>query len=193
VFIVFEGIDGSGKTTQAKMLVSNLLKMGINTIFTVEPSDGYYGQQIRQSDLRFPVIEEERLFREDRRDHLNRTILPILRSGSSVVCDRYIYSSVAYQGARGLNPHKILEANLEFAYLPDVTFILEIPVADAMKRIEKGRTSLTSFEVESELVKTSEIYSSFQDASIERVNADAPFGIVQGELINRLLKRNLLK
>jgi dTMP kinase len=192
MFIVFEGIDGSGKTTQARLLVSNLMKMGINAIFTREPSDGTYGQQIRQAKERFTAVEEEKLFREDRKEHLEKIILPALNSGLSIVCDRYIYSSVAYQGARGLDYLKILEENLKFAPLPDITFILEVSAADGMQRIKQGRTSVTVFEIESELTRVGEIYTSLQDASIERISANAPIELVQAELLKRLIKRGFL-
>src|SRR4030042_6942583 len=115
LFIVFEGIDGAGKSVQAKMLADHLQAVGIPLVLTAEPSEGPIGRYIRSLKVRPEPVEEERLFTEDRRHHVQNVIIPALRRGATVICDRYIYSSAAYQGARGMDPEKILAENRQFA------------------------------------------------------------------------------
>ena len=104
-FICVEGIDGSGKTTQAHGLVETLAKRGFNAVYTSEPSQGNFGEIIRrhilQGDERVPTVVEAVLFAVDRLDHIANEIEPFLRDERIVVCDRYVHSSLAYQGARG--------------------------------------------------------------------------------------------
>ena len=139
-FIVFEGIDGSGKSTQAKLLARRLEDLGIPVLLTAEPSDGPVGRIIRSLTTRPEAEEEARLFTEDRRDHVERVILPALVEGRTVICDRYVHSSVAYQGARGVDQAAILSAQRLFAPQPDVIFLLEIPAKIALARIGSDET-----------------------------------------------------
>jgi dTMP kinase len=171
LFIVFEGIDGSGKTTQARMLADRLASRGVRVLFTAEPSDGPVGLLIKSMKRRAQPEEEARLFTEDRQDHLQRTIIPDLEQGITVICDRYVYSSVAYQGARGIAPGAILEENRAFALEADVTFLLEIEVDLAMERIASGRkNAFSTFEIRSDLEKVDAIYRSLTDPRLIRIN-----------------------
>ncbi len=88
LFIVFEGIDGSGKTLQARMLASRLERCGVWYLLTAEPSEGPVGRQIRALTFRLSPSEETHLFTADRRDHLERPIMPALARGQIVICDR---------------------------------------------------------------------------------------------------------
>ncbi len=85
------------------MLANHLASRGVRVLFTAEPSDGPVGVFIKSLKIRAQPEEEARLFTEDRRDHLRRTIVPALEKGITVICDRYVYSSAAYQGARGID------------------------------------------------------------------------------------------
>jgi dTMP kinase len=172
LLIVFEGIDGSGKTTQARWLAEHLESLGISTWLTREPSDGPIGQKIRSMTTRPNIVEEILLFTEDRRDHVRRVILPALARGQTVICDRYVYSSVAYQGARGADMGTILAENREFARHADVTFLLEIPVDLALERIQSGRSfPLSPFESREQLLRVAAIYQALDDPSLHRVDA----------------------
>ncbi len=142
LFIVFEGIDGSGKTTISKMLQDMLDKSGYKTLWLREPSDSIWGKKIRElANLKdaIPIEEELNYFIEDRRIDLKNNIVPALKDGKIVILDRYYYSNGCYQGARGLDVNKIIEKNLEFALTPDVTFIIDLPVDIALDRIKNNR------------------------------------------------------
>lgn len=190
LFIVFEGIDGSGKTTQARMLADHLASRGVRVLFTAEPSDGPVGVFIKSLEMRARPEEEARLFTEDRRDHLRRTIIPALEKGITVICDRYVYSSAAYQGARGIDPASILAENRAFALQADVTFLLEIDLDLAMERIAAGRkNTFTTFEIRSDLEKVDAIYKSLADPLLTRINGEGPPDEVHKTIVEQLQNR----
>ena len=112
--IAFEGIDGTGKTTQIELLAEVLRQRGLRVVATREPTDGQYGRKIRQlyKNRKSVTPEEElNLFLHDRREHVVQVIAPALASGKVVLTDRYYYSTAAYQGAAGHDPQKIIAAN----------------------------------------------------------------------------------
>ena len=171
LFIVFEGIDGSGKSTQAHMLFSWMKENGVPVILTAEPSDGPIGRKIRALKTRPSPEKEAELFTQDRFDHLERTILPALKSWNTVICDRYVHSSVAYQGARGIDVQEIVDQNNRFAIKPDSVFLLEVPVDMALSRIALGRGSeFSAFEGREQLEKVASIYGSLEDPIIVRLD-----------------------
>jgi dTMP kinase len=170
-FIVFEGIDGSGKSTQANLLARRLADLGIPVLLTAEPSDGPVGQIIRSLTTRLEAEEETRLCTEDRRDHVERVILPALVEGRTVICDRYVHSSVAYQGARGVDQAAILSAQRPFAPQPDVIFLLEIPAEIALARIGSARCGrFSAFEVRQDLEAVDAVYRRIADPVIRRID-----------------------
>jgi dTMP kinase len=189
LFIVFEGIDGSGKSTQVRLLASRLKALGIPCIETAEPSDGRFGREIRSLIVRPRPEDEARLFTKDRRDHLRRVILPALHADVTVICDRYLYSSVAYQGARGVSPERILAENRAFAREADVTFLLEIPVHEAIRRIGVGRgDSFSVFEGIEELTAVDAIYRGLKDDRIQRIDGSPSAEAVHDQVM-RILRR----
>jgi len=142
-FICIEGIDGSGKTTQACQLVSNLRRRGFDVIYTTEPSSGKVGRLIRRYVLdrkkRVPIALEALLFAADRVDHLETEIKPALENGKVVVCDRYVYSTLAYQGAAGLDL-KWIELINRFTLVPDLALFLDVPPEIVEKRLKRKRS-----------------------------------------------------
>ena len=121
--IVFEGTDGTGKTTQRDMLAKYLMTHGYATLITKEPTEGPYGMQIRdlyRNRNRYSPEEELELFLADRRDHVVSLLLPNLQEGKIILCDRYYFSTAAYQGALGLDPETILALN-DFAPEPTLS------------------------------------------------------------------------
>jgi len=142
-FICIEGIDASGKTTQARRLVRNLRLKGINTIYTTEPSSGRVGKLIRRYVLdrkkRVPIAVEALLFAADRVEHVETKIKPALKKGKAVVCDRYVYSTLAYQGAAGLDLNWIEQIN-RFALAPDLALFLDVPLEIVVQRLKPKRS-----------------------------------------------------
>jgi dTMP kinase len=184
LFIVFEGIDGSGKTVQAKMLAARLHECGIPCVLTAEPSGGPIGRQIRSLTSRLEPEEEARQFTADRKDHVERVIVPALAQGRTVICDRYVYSSVAYQGARGVDIALILKENSKFAIRADVTFLLEIPVDIALARIRANRSpDLSPFEKREDLHTVAALYRDLQDPSIRRIDGSLSPEAVQDHIV----------
>ncbi len=130
MFVTFEGADGSGKSTQAELLRAALVAEGRDVVLTREPGGTELGERIRALLLDGPEMTawaEAALFAASRAQHAEEVIRPALARGAVVVCDRYVDSSLAYQGiARGLGVDEVLELNLRATrgLLPDVTFVL---------------------------------------------------------------------
>lgn len=145
MFITFEGLDGSGKTTQARLLGQRLAEEGREVVTTREPGGTPLGERIRELLLHGDDVSpwaEAALFAAARGELVERVIRPALERGADVVCDRYVDSSLAYQGiARGLGVERVLELNLAVVggLLPDRTFVLLVDPADAAGRSRRRR------------------------------------------------------
>ncbi len=142
MFIVFEGIEAAGKSTQAKLLADYLQSIGKEVVLTREPGGTKLGREIRKILLNpenlIPPIAELLLYEADRNIHVNNLIKPALESGKVVISDRYIYSTLAYQGyARGLDINLIKQLNQLVIenVKPDIVFLLDIPVELSLKRL----------------------------------------------------------
>jgi dTMP kinase len=155
LFIAFEGIDGCGKSTQLCKLHDYLFKKDkkIRILTTREPTYSLYGQKIREmlEQHADPMSEAEeflKLYVEDRREHNEKIIKPFLKRDagnvSIILCDRYYYSTIAYQAAQGIEPRKIIEMNRNFAR-PDIALILDVEPETALKRIG-GERKTEKFE-----------------------------------------------
>jgi len=186
-FIVFEGIDGSGKTTQARLLAERLARSN-PVLFTAEPSDGPIGRRIRSMKERLEPLEEARLFTEDRRHHIERVIVPALNEGKVVISDRYVYSSAAYQGARGIPVADILAWNAAFAVAPDAVMLLDLPVDSALERIASNRDKLSLFEDREYLERVAAIYLSLDDPLIVRIGALGDIKEIHKKIVVALAK-----
>ncbi|MDD8031781.1 MAG: dTMP kinase [Acidobacteriota bacterium] len=166
LFIVLEGIDGSGKSTQAKLLARKLRSKGLEVLTLSEPTDGKWGQEIRQlsrvKDSLKPQGELD-LFVWDRKENVAKNIKPALKSGKTVVLDRYFYSTLAYQGARGVPLKKIRELHKKFAPTPDVVFILDLPVTNGLKRIKDRAVIYRHFEDKDYLKKVRQVFLELKD------------------------------
>jgi dTMP kinase len=140
VLVSFEGVDGSGKSTQAELLREWLQQGGREVVSTREPGGTPLGERVRELLLDGDAIApwtEAALFAAARAELVERVIEPALAEGSDVVCDRYVDSSLAYQGiARGLGVERVLAFNIEpiRGILPDMTFLLLLDVEEARKR-----------------------------------------------------------
>lgn len=163
LFICFEGIDGSGKTTHSRLIVDRLCALGYDAVYTTEPTRwSEPGKKLRESffaSTRLPVEDEFKLFLEDRIYHVKSEIIPLLNDGKIVVTDRYYFSSVAYQGARGLDWQYILKENEKIAIEPHLVIFLDVPVDVALDRITSERSEgINTFEKEESLRKVKDIY-----------------------------------
>jgi dTMP kinase len=180
VFIVLEGIDGCGKTYHSKALKEELQKRGFHAVYTAEPSGSRVGKFIQttlESEKISPEVEAL-LFAADRSEHLKREILPNLESGKIVVCDRYLYSSLSYQGAQGVDVDWIKTINV-FAVKPDIAFCLDLPPNVALSRIKRKRTVLERLDLQErvrgkylELVRNGELVLVDSNRPLEQVKAD---------------------
>jgi len=139
LLLVFEGLDGSGKSTQLRRLAQRLREAGAVVTETAEPyMGGTWGPRIREmarSGKPLAPAEELRWFLEQRREHVRDVIAPALAAGQVVLSDRYYLSTVAYQGARGLDREQILqESEAEFP-VPDLVLLLELSAEEGLGRI----------------------------------------------------------
>ena len=185
VLIVFEGIDGTGKSTQLALLSSSLKIEGYDVITTREPTDGKYGKQIRALySNRVSVSREQELdlFLSDRREHVNEVIGPSLALKRIVLCDRYFLSTAAYQGAAGFDPLAIIERN-SFAPMPDLALLLEISPEESIRRItEKRGDLLNDFEQLESLKQVDAIFSAMQLPYIRRIDASKTVGQIHQQI-----------
>ena len=159
-FICIEGLDGCGKTTQAKLLAKKLMKSH-NAVYTAEPSRGNIGTFIRKRCLygekRLSKVVEALLFAADRFEHVENEVLPALREGRLVISDRYVYSSLAYQGAAGLSVEWIETLN-EHALKPDLAVFIDVELETVMSRLKSKRSVMENMET---LQKVRDVYLKF--------------------------------
>jgi dTMP kinase len=145
MFVSFEGLDGCGKTTQARLLAEALTAEGVDVVLTREPGGTPLGEQVRELVLHGDHVApwaEVALYAASRAQHVAEVIRPALERGATVVCDRYLDTSVAYQGAgRGLGVDFVLDLNLRVVdgLLPDVTVLVEIDPETALARVGEKR------------------------------------------------------
>jgi dTMP kinase len=175
ILIVFEGIDGSGKSTQLRRAAEALRARGLDILETGEPTRGLWGRKIREmarTTDRVPRETELAWFIKDRREHMRDTVRPALADGRVVLCDRFYFSTVAYQGARGFDPAKLLaDAQTEFGH-PDLMLFFDIDPKLGLARVAaRGGQREPVFEELNYLERVAEIFRSLELA--ERVRIDA--------------------
>lgn len=184
-FIVIEGLDGSGNSTQSKMLCDFLNSIGHKSILTKEPTSGFVGKYIRsffKKEFECPPAYKQILFAADRAIHLTEEIEPKLNAGVNVVCDRYILSSIAFGGSEKLPPKWLMSINFTFI-VPDLTILLKVDPKICIERISKRGSEKEFFEEQEKLVAVWRNYeygkSYFQNVhiingeqSLEKVHED---------------------
>ena len=186
-FIVIEGLDGSGKTTQAKLLASRL-SQSHRALYTAEPSQGKIGTYIRRACLyekrRLLNTVEALLFAADRIEHVENEIKPALVDGQLVISDRYLYSSLAYQGSAGLSIAWISEIN-KHALKPDFAVFIDVPPENVLKRLNRRRSVMENLETQR---KVRGIYMQYvQKGELTRINGDKSMGEVADDLMRSVL------
>jgi dTMP kinase len=174
ILIVFEGIDGSGKSTQAEILLERLQEEDFDAVYFREPSKGKWGRKIKKKALHPDSLspeEELDLFQKDRRENVEKNLKPALKKKRIVILDRYYYSTIAYQGAKGIDEKLIRRMNEEFVVEPDLVFIFDIDPKKGLERIENRKKKDKLFEREDYLIKVREIFRSFKGEKFVHIDA----------------------
>ncbi|MGB9714519.1 MAG: dTMP kinase [Candidatus Bathyarchaeota archaeon] len=186
-FICLEGLDGCGKTTQAKMLVKNLRKK-YSAVYTAEPSRSKIGAFIKKYCLhgkkRVSGVVEALLFAADRFEHVENEIRPALKRGKIVVSDRYVYSSLAYQGATGLSLEWIKRIN-EHAIRPDLAIFIDVEPRTVVKRLKQKKSVMEDLETQR---KVREVYMKFvENGELVMVDGNKSIKEVADEILETVL------
>ena len=192
-FIVFEGIDGSGKTTQSSLLYNYIASENIPVRKLAEPTAGEYGRKIRkmlQGETPVSVEEQIRLFIEDRQEDLDLNIKPCMEQGITIVMDRYFYSNAAYQGSSSISSSEIIRQNIARGFpIPDRVYYIDIDPAEAMRRITarngSGKTEL--FEKKSFLEGVRKNFLEMSDSCFLKID-----GSLSQEEIFQIIKKDYL-
>jgi len=191
--IVFEGIDGSGKTTLTLRILQILRGKELDVIRISEPTNGIYGKMIRENarqGFRFPPDEEKELFMKDRMENVSHAIVPALKEGKIILMDRYYISTMAYQGARGLHPDVIRTENERFAPIPDLLFILDTPVSIGLDRIARKRgDQFDDFEQETYLEKVRALFLGFSFEHMHVIDASQTEDAIEKQILSKIYER----
>jgi dTMP kinase len=150
IFICIEGLDGSGKSTQAKLLTKKLCKEGYPAVFTAEHSEGKIGHFIRKrlfETERLPTTVEALLFAADRIEHVQQVIIPALQEGKIVISDRYVYSSLAYQDSEGLSLDWIETIN-NTAKKPDLSLFIDVAPEIVLERLKRKKSVMENLQTQ---------------------------------------------
>jgi dTMP kinase len=169
ILVVLEGIDGSGKTTQARSLLRRLRSRGWESVFFREPTRGKWGREIKRKAARDGSLtpeEELDLFIKDRRENVEKNLKPALKMGKIVILDRYYFSTIAYQGAKGIDPRRIRRLNEAFAARPDLVIVLDVDAGAGLARIAGRKTRDELFEREDYLARVRKIFRGLEGRNI---------------------------
>lgn len=189
-FIVFEGLDGSGQTTEAKLLADYLSKLGKKVVLTKEPTlDSEAGKKIKKvldGEITMTPKELQELFVEDRREHVKNLITPALNEEKFVISDRYFFSTIAY-GAMNLDKEWLIEINKDFP-LPDATFLLQVRPEICLERIKSRGQGFKFFEKLEKLKKVWETYKILPQkfANIYLIDGEKSIPEVHEDIIKKL-------
>ncbi len=188
LFIVFEGIDGAGKSTQVRLLKEALEHVGEHPVVSREPTDGSWGRMIRESAAtgRMSLEEELHAFMEDRKEHVAAVIRPALEAGKIVILDRYFYSTIAYQGARGADVAEV-RARMEALFpIPDAVFILDAEPGVGVHRIAHSRGQPDLFEDREYLERVRAIFKAMTGPGVQHIDASMPLEAVHARIMELL-------
>ncbi|MCY3414847.1 MAG: dTMP kinase [Candidatus Heimdallarchaeota archaeon] len=192
LLINIEGIDGSGKTTQSKLVQQELKRRGYSIFHTREPTKGKIGLLLRQylSDPSSSPFVDALLFAADRIEHYNHEIEPLLNQGTSVITDRYVASSIVYQGSQGVpfTWNKMINSQVP---QPDLIIYLKISIPVALERITaSSRTVIEKFEQTDALEKIERNYVTlFEGMNVIEVDGEGTTEEVTQRLVDVILPK----
>lgn len=189
--VVIEGIDGAGKSTQAEILMSSLRERGFDVVYFREPSGSRWGREIkRKAREPYSITPEEELelFQKDRKENVEKNLKPALKRNKIVVLDRYYYSTIAYQGAKGIDEERIKRMNEKFAVEPDLVFILDIDPREGLDRIKNRKKKDRLFERADYLARVRQIFGGFKGKKFIHIDAQMP-----KEVISSIIEKNVLR
>jgi dTMP kinase len=197
LLVVFEGIDGAGKSTQIRRLALLARALGFECIESREPTYGQFGKQLRESAAsgRLDRIREHELLLLDRREHVETLVAPALARGAVVLLDRYYFSSIAYQAGPQLGAAQIRADNEAFAPPPDLLLILDLAVETGLARIGARGDRPNAFEAVATLQHCREVYRGFAGEPYARLvdasqDADHVTAAASAALVLAMLARN---
>jgi len=188
-FICVEGLDGCGKTTHTKLLVRRLEEKGYDVMYTAEPSRGAIGKFIKRYCLHgegrvFSVVEAL-LFAADRFEHVEKEVIPALSEGRLVVSDRYVYSSLAYQGAAGLDLEWIEKIN-EHAVRPGLAIFIDVEPEIVVQRLKPRRSVMENLETQR---RVREVYMKFvEKGELIKINGNKSKRELADEIMQVVLR-----
>jgi dTMP kinase len=188
-FVCVEGLDGCGKTTQTKLLVKRLRGKGYDALYTAEPSRGEIGKFVKRyclhGEKRVSSVIEALLFAADRFEHVEDVIAPSTRKGKIVVSDRYVYSSLAYQGAAGLDLKWIAKVN-EHAVRPDLAIFVDVEPEIVVKRLKRRKSVMENLQTQR---KVREVYMEFvEKGELAKVNGNRSGEEVAEDILETVLE-----
>jgi dTMP kinase len=191
VLVALEGIDGVGKSTQGRRLENIFKGNGCDVVYLHEPSDSPWGRRLRELTREghrcLSPSQELDLFLLDRRYNVAAHIRPALAAHKLVLMDRYYFSTIAYQGALGIDPETIRCLNEAFAPVPDLVFLLLVSPAQALERIRHSRGRADEvFEREDYLKRVDEIFRTLKGPHICPIAADQPIDVVTSTLREKI-------
>jgi dTMP kinase len=193
MFIAVDGIDGAGKTTLVGQLADRFRSAGTTVVVTKEPtSESPWGQALKASadNGRLPREQEIEFFHKDRLHHIANIIQPALDAGHTVICDRYIDSTLAFQAVDILDADKLYAKFAPEILVPDVTFILKCTVEIGLERIRRrNQGSLSTFENKETLLKARSIYESRRGPNYEFLEATGTIEATYFQAIRALKRR----
>ncbi len=189
MFIVIDGPDGVGKSTQVKMLANHMREKYKHAVVELsEPTkESDAGIAIRESianNRRLEPIIEATFFIEDRRFDVQKRIIPALKDKKTIVLDRYYFSTIAYQSALGIPPEELYEMQMNFIIEPDIVFILHCPTEVALKRIN-ARGEQDAMEQCDYQVRVDEIFMGFSSDHIFHIDADKSINEIHDEIAEK--------
>ena len=188
--IVFEGIDGTGKSTQCELLAKSLTERDMPNIALAEPTRGTWGTKIRRllSEGREGISPQEELswFVNDRKEDIELNIMPALEDNKVVLMDRYYFSTAAYQGALGLDPEQIRLENETFAPMPDRVLIFLTSPETCLERIESSRDQKSAFEKLEYLQNVQNIFKSFEGPNIRFIDSVGSLSEVHQKVLSAI-------